>query len=162
MEFALFIPCRTYEVMDSMWNRIIVLDKYILLSQTNTKLSLKRDPVLPFPSSKPLQPSHTRVLPGKYCTAGLRDISAYSGTHFGRSLHLKRTHYLENKSVCPSVFPFISESVYLLACLSVETESATKTSDLQECRLWKFFTKSCRANVSFMNISTVSGVLYYK
>ena len=75
-----------------MWNRIIVLDKNSVLIETNTKFSLKRDPVLLFPSSKPLKHSQTQVLPDKYCTAGFTDnISAYSGTHFGRSLQLKRT-----------------------------------------------------------------------
>jgi len=78
------------EVMD-LWNRIIVLDKYSVLNETNTKFSLKRDPVLPFPSSKPLQHSHIRVLLDKHCRAGFTDnISAYSDTHFGRSLQLKR------------------------------------------------------------------------
>jgi hypothetical protein len=103
-----------------MWNRIIVLYKYRVLNESNTKFLLKRDPVLLFPSSKSLHHSHPRVLLDKHCTAGLTDISAYSGTHFGRSLQLKRTHYVENKSVCPSVFPFVSQSVYLSACLSVD------------------------------------------
>jgi len=80
----------------------------------------------------------------------------------GFTIEIKRMHYMENKSICRFVIPFVNQSVYLSASLSVDAESSTKMTYLQECRLWKFFTKSCRTNASFMNISRVKGVLYYR
>jgi hypothetical protein len=100
-----------------MWNRIVVLDKYSLLSETKTKCSLKRDPNLPFPSSKPLQHSHTPVLLDKYCKAGLADISAYSSTHFGRSIQQKeRIMWRTSPSFRPSFRLSVCLPIYLSIC----------------------------------------------
>jgi hypothetical protein len=72
-------------------------------------------------------------------------------------------HYVENKSVRPYVHLSVCQSVRLPVCLSVDTKLATKMlSDLKKISVQKFFTKSCRPNVSFMNISSVEGVPYYR
>jgi hypothetical protein len=44
---------------------------------------------------------------------------------FGFTIEIKRTHYVENNSVCPSVFPF---AFSLSTRLPVDTQSATKMS----------------------------------